>query len=50
MEAGEVEGLGDGGKTHIEIPVQDGRDSAVGEEHRPCRSLSSRGAGAAPAA
>jgi len=24
----------DGGKTRIEIPVQDGRDSAVGEEHR----------------
>jgi len=35
--------------TRIDAPVQDGRDSAVGEEPGPRRSLSSRGAGAAQA-
>jgi len=35
--------------TRIDATVQDGRDSAVGEESGPCRSLSSRGAGAAQA-
>jgi|AntRauMFilla1563_2_1112583.scaffolds.fasta_scaffold47488_1 hypothetical protein len=38
------------GKTRIDKPVQDDRDSAVGEEPGPCRSLSSPGAGAAKAA
>jgi len=40
----------DEGKTRIDTSVQDGRDSTVGEEPGPCRSLSSRGAGAAQAA
>jgi len=36
--------------TRIDATVQDGRDSAVGEETGSCRSLSSRGEGAAQVA
>jgi len=36
--------------TRIDAPVQDGRDFVIGEESGPCRSLRSRGAGAAQAA
>jgi len=45
-----VQGAGRRRATRIDTTVQDVRDSAVGEEPGPCRSLSSRGAGAAQAA
>jgi len=45
-----VQGVGRRCATRIDTPVKDGRDRAVEEEPGPCRSLSSRGAGAAQAA